>query len=115
MAVVTPLNPSVKSRAFMTNRKRDKQTDHLPLAWPANVNVRPSPMPCAKEDARPREDPTDGGGRVDPIAARLQRIPSSPDTGDESGLEANDAGSMVARRRQEGGRRKAEAEDKEVD
>ena len=80
----TPRNP----RAFMKIRKRDKQTDHLPLAWPANVDVRPSPTPCTMTGARPREDPAVGGGGVDQIDARLQRRPSSPDTGDESGFGA---------------------------
>ena len=62
-------------------------------------------MPCAKTDVRPREDTAAGGGGVDPIAKILWRRPSSPDAGDESGFEAKEAGSMVARRRQEGERR----------
>ena len=62
-------------------------------------------MPCANTDARLREDPAAGGGGVDPIAAVLRRRPSSPDGRDESGFEVKEAGSMVARRRQEGERR----------
>ena len=52
--------------------------------------------------ARLREDSSAGGGRVDSIAVRLRQRPSSPDAGGESGFEAKDAGSMVARLRQEG-------------
>ena len=48
--------------------KRDKQTDHLPLAWPANFDNSPSPMPCAKMYARPREDPAIEAAGVDLIA-----------------------------------------------
>ena len=62
-------------------------------------------MPCANTDARAREDTAAGGGGVDPIAAILQRRPSIPDGGDDLGLEAKEAGSMVARRRREGERR----------
>ena len=63
-------------------------------------------MLCAKVKARPRDNPAAGGSRVDPIAVILRRRPSIPDAGDESGLYAKEAGSMVARRRSEGGRRK---------
>ena len=59
-------------------------------------------MPCAKTDARLREDTAAGGGGVDLIAARLRWRPSSPDAVDNSGFEAKEAGSMVARRRWEG-------------
>ena len=62
-------------------------------------------MPCAKTDARLRGDPAAGGSRVDPIAAILQRIPSNPDGGDESGFGAKEADSIVARRRRKGERR----------
>ena len=59
-------------------------------------------MPCAKMDARLREDSTAGGGGVDPIAMRLWQIPSSSDAGGESGFEAKGAGSMLARLQREG-------------
>ena len=45
--------------------------------------------------------PAAGGRGVDPIAVILRRRPSSPNGGDESGFEAKEAGSMVARRKQE--------------
>ena len=61
-------------------------------------------MPCAKTDARLREDTSAGGGGVNQITARLRRRPSSPNKGDTSGFEAKEAGSMVAGRRQEGER-----------
>ena len=97
-----PPNPPCNPRAFKKTSKRNKQTDHLPLAWPANFDCRPSPMPCANMDAPLREDSAAGGGGVEPIAVRLRRRPSRPDAGGEPGFEAKDAGSMVARLRQEG-------------
>ena len=60
-------------------------------------------MPCAKVDALPVEDPAPVGGRVAPISTRLRQRPSCPDTGYELGLDAKEAGSMMARRRREGG------------
>ena len=63
-------------------------------------------MSCAKADARPREDPATGGGGVTPIAPRFRQRPSRLNARDDSGIEAKEAGSMVARRRQEDGRRK---------
>ena len=96
-----------------TISKREKQTDHLPINWPEKFYDRPSPMPCANTDACPREHPTAGGGRVNPIAARLRRRPSIPNTGDESGFKSKGG-------RQHGGgatvgRQKGGAEWKEFD
>ena len=62
-------------------------------------------MPCAKTDARTREDPSKGGGGVNPVAVIFRRTPSIPDAGYESGFEAKEAGSMLARRQREGKRR----------
>ena len=62
-------------------------------------------MPCANKDTRPMDYPAAGGRGVDPIAVILRRRPSSPNGGDESGFEAKEAGSMVARRQREGERR----------
>ena len=59
-------------------------------------------MPCANMDARLRYDPTAGGGRVNQMAVILRQRPSSPDRGDKSGFEKNEAGSMVMRQIQEG-------------
>ena len=97
-----PPKPPLQPTSVKKTSKRDKQTDHLPLAWPANFDCRPSPMPCAKMDAPLREDSAAGGGGVKPIAVRLRRRPPRPDAGGELGFEAKDAGSMVARLRQEG-------------
>ena len=105
MAVASPQAPPCKPQALATISKHDKRTDHLPLAWPENFYNKPSPIPCDKTDARPREDPAAGGGRVDPIAAILWRRPSSPNRGDKSGFEAKEAGGIVERRQQEGERR----------
>ena len=63
-------------------------------------------MPCAKADARPMEYPSARGGGVNPIAAILRQRPSSPNSGDELGLEVKESGTIVARQQQEGGRRK---------
>ena len=62
-------------------------------------------MPCAKTDVHPREYPTAGSSGVDPIAAILRKIPYIPNRGDESGFEAKETGSMVARRRRKAERR----------
>ena len=62
-------------------------------------------MPCAKTDARLREDYAAGCGGVDLIAEILQRRPSSSDTGDKLGFESKEAGIMVVRRQREGERR----------
>ena len=97
--------PSRNSQALATISTHYKRIDHLPLAWPANFDERPSPIPCAKTDARLREDPAAGGGGVEPISARLWRRPSSPDAGEELGFKSKEAGSMVAGRRREGERR----------
>ena len=43
---------------------------------------------------------------ANPIAAILRQRPSRPDGGDELDFEAKEAGSMVARQRKEGERRK---------
>ena len=56
--------------------------------------------------ACPREYPTSCGGGFALIAAILQHIPSSPDAGDKSGLDAREAGKMVAMQRRKGRRRK---------
>ena len=64
----------------------------------------PYPMPRNKTDVRLREDPSAGGGGVDPIAPILWKRPSIPSRRDELGFEAKEAGSIVARRRQEGER-----------
>ena len=64
----------------------------------------PYPMPCNKTDVRLREDPSAVGGGVDPIAVILRKRPSIPSRRDELGFEAKEAGSIVARRRQEGER-----------
>ena len=100
MAVASS-QPPPNPRVFKIS-KHDKQTDQLPLAWTENFDSRPSPMLCANMDACLREDSSAGGGGVDPIAVRLWQIPSSPDAGGESGFEAKDSGSMVARLRWEG-------------
>ena len=100
-----PNPPPRNTQAFVTISKQDKLIDHLPLAWPENFNNIPFPMPCAKTDTHPREYPAVGGGGVDPIAVILWRRPSNPDGGDESGLEANEVGRMVKRRRREVERR----------
>ena len=68
----------------------------------------PPPYSVPRADARPREDPTAGGGRVVPIAAIFQRRTSIPDDGYESGLEAKEEGNMVTRQQREGKRRKRE-------
>ena len=101
MAVASS-QPPPNPRVFTKISKHDKQTDQLPLAWTENFDGRPSPTPCAKMDARLREDSTAGGGGVDPIAVRLWQIPSSSDAGGELGFKANGAGSMLARLRREG-------------
>ena len=60
-------------------------------------------MLCYKTDVHSREYPVAGVGGVDPVAARLWRRPSIPDAEDESGLEAKEAGSMMAKRRRSDG------------
>ena len=77
-----PCNP----RVLATISKRDKLTDHLPLAWAEKFDNSPYPMPCAKTDARPREDPATRDGRVNLTAKILGQRPSIPNVGDESGL-----------------------------
>ena len=74
-----PPKPPRNPRALAAISKCNKRTDHLQLDWPANFKNRPSPMSCAKTDTHSMGDPATGGGRVDSIAAILQRIPSSPD------------------------------------
>ena len=76
-------------RAFAKISKRDKQTDHVELAWPENFNDRPFSIPSFNIDSRPREDHAAGGGRIDPISMMLRWRPSSPNAGDELGFEAN--------------------------
>ena len=71
------------------------------------------PMPCVKTYTRPRENTNTGGVGVDLIAAILRQRPSRPDVGYELVFEAKESGSMVARRK--AARRKAGAEEKEVD
>ena len=92
-----PPNPPCNPRALKKTSKRDKQTDHLPLAWPANFDDSPPSMPCAKTDALPREDTAAGSGGVDPISTIMRGRPYSPVRLDESGFEAKKSGSMVAR------------------
>ena len=70
-----------------------------------NLLTAPPPLPCSKTDALPREDPSAGGGKLDPIAAILRQRPSIPNRGNKSGFEANESGSMVERRQREGERR----------
>ena len=63
-------------------------------------------MPYAKADMCPREDPAAEGSRVGLISARLCQRKNSPDVRYESGLEAKEAGKMVAMQRRKGRRRK---------
>ena len=70
------------------------------LFWKANF-YRPSPMPCAKAYARPREEPAAGGGGFMSIAAILWQRPSSPDDGDNLGGDEKGPGDMMSKRRRE--------------
>ena len=84
MEVASPQTPLVThEHSRQSENATNKQTTHHSICQITST-LGPNPMPYAKTDAPPREDPASGGGGVNPIDVIFWQRPSSLDAGDES-------------------------------